>query len=148
MDNYIHIFNNYDPKNILQNFIKSKIDGVEVKKINDKLHPVFGKYGLFTTKKWYPYEVLGEYTGEIKNYFSNSQYQLSFNKISMSLIIDAKTYGNEFRFINDYHNISTYPNCQYQFCYIDSKPKMLIIVTKEIDENEEILIDYKYDVKK
>ena len=146
MNDYIYILNNYDPKNILQNFMKSKIDGVQVKKINDILHPVFGKYGLFATKKWYPYEILGEYRGEIKNYFSNSQYQLSFDKISMSLIIDAKTYGNECRYINDYHNISKFPNCQFQFCYIESKPKMLIIVTKEIDINQEILIDYQYEI--
>lgn len=123
-----------------------KNNGIQVKKINDTLHPVFGKYGLFATKRWHPYEIIGEYKGEIKNYFSNSQYQLSLNKISRSLIIDSKTYGNEFRFINDYHNISTYPNCRFQFCYIECKPKMLIIVIKEIDINQEILIDYNFDI--
>ena len=58
------------------------------------------------------------------------------------LVIDAKDYGNELRFVNSNMNISPDPNVASRFCYIDGYPRIFFICIKDIKKGEEILIDY------
>ena len=67
-------------KNIISEYISSFIHdsskyydkGYVVKKIINKSHPCYNQCGLFTTKKWKPFEILNEYTGEIVNIYNFS----------------------------------------------------------------------------
>ena len=119
---------------------------VVVKKIINKSHPAYQQNGLFATKKFKPYQVLGEYTGTITNKFINSNYLASLSNISMSLGINADIMGNECRFINHYKNIKNQPNCKFEPTYINGKPTLLIVIIDNINIHDEILIDYLYDL--
>ena len=141
-----YIDHNYDPLFIMDSYKITSLSGVQVKKITDKNHPVYQQYGLFATKKWKPYQIIGEYTGIITNKYINSDYLASLSNIIMSLGINAEKMGNELRFINHYKNIKNNPNCKFEQSYISGKPILLIVVTDYINKNDEILIDYLYDI--
>ena len=64
----------------------------------------------------------------------------------MSLGINDEKMGNEMRYINHYKNIKNKPNCKFEQSYINGKPILLIIVINEINKDNEILIDYLYDL--
>ena len=52
-----YLYKNIDNNNILNNFVKNKLEGVKIMKIKDKNHPVYGEYGLFSTRIWKKYEI-------------------------------------------------------------------------------------------
>lgn len=115
---------------------KSSIDGVRIVVLGEN-HFLHGQYGLIATKNFSKFNILGEYTGKINK---------TGNKFSAFLTeiynVDASTSGNEMRFINDYRNIADRPNVCLEVCYIDKKPKILIVVIEKINEGNEILLDY------
>ncbi len=139
------IYENIDTKNILKKYYTTKIEGTEVKLINDKTHPVYNNYGLFSTKEWSPFDIIGEYTGEIIDYYKHSEYLVSFQNISISICVDGENNGNECRYINHYQNIKEKPNCKYVSTFINLKPVILIVVIDFIKKGEEIVADYCYN---
>ena len=139
------IYNNIDQNNILGEYCKNSIEGTEVKLITNINHPAYNQYGLFATKEWYKFDVIGEYTGEVIDSYNNSEYLVAFTNISISICIDAKNHGNECRFINHYKNIIKYPNCKYIPTYVNKKPIILIVVIENIKIGEEICSDYCFD---
>lgn len=115
---------------------KTLVDGVRIVKL-DENHLLNGEYGLLATKNLQRYSILGEYTGEVNK--KDSKYSAFLLE---SYGVDANECGNEMRFINDYRNIADKPNVRLERTYIDKKPKVLVIVIEDINEGEEILLDY------
>lgn len=130
----------------MDKYLNNTINGVDVQYINDSRHPVHGQRGLFATRKWHKFDVIGEYTGEVICDYIHSEYVISFMNISSSICLDAKNMGNECRFINHYKGINEKPNCKYSMTYINCKPIILVVVIENIEIGDEILIDYGYDI--
>jgi hypothetical protein len=116
---------------------KQKIDGVKIQQLPEN-HMLANQYGLFATKQFNKFDIIGEYVGVVG--FNNGKYVASINNEGLG--IDAEKYGNELRFINDYHNIADNPNAIMSLCYIDSYPHIIIVCTNNISIGQEILIDY------
>ena len=141
----IYINKNIDEDNILEIFSKKNIPGVEKRKITDLNHPVKNSYGLFSTKKWFKFDIIGEYTGQVINKYKNGDYIVGFSNLSFCICLDGEKYGNECRYINHYKNIKDKPNCKYVETFINCKPVILIVVIEDIENGQEILSDYCYD---
>jgi hypothetical protein len=126
----------------IRNYKKSKsMDGVEVR-VLPKGHILEGQKGLFATKDFSQYDVIGEYTGvirKIKAAYSDNRYL--FDLID-DLVIDAEDYGNELRFANSNMNISEEPNVRSSNCFIGGLPRVIYVCTNDIEKGEEILINY------
>lgn len=121
---------------------KSVINGVRIIKLGDE-HILKGEFGLIATKKWKKFNIVGEYTGILSLDDKDTKYMAYLSKIDNDdLGIDAKNCGNEMRFINDYRNLRDRPNVRLEIVYIDKKPKVLVVVLEDIDEDEELLLDY------
>lgn len=142
-----YIYENIDDNKILNKYYKNNIYGTEIKKIKDFSHPVFNQYGLFSTKNWNPYDVIGEYTGKVIDYLKTGNYLVGFENISLFINVDAEYEGNECRYINHYKNIKDKPNCKYVTSFINRKPIILIVVIEKIKIGEEILSDYCFNFK-
>eukprot|EP01038_Epipyxis_sp_PR26KG_P006807 gene6807-9322_t len=52
------------PKDQLENSKRYKVHGVEVRKLPSN-HFLSGQYGLFATKKFFKFDIVGEYTGKV-----------------------------------------------------------------------------------
>lgn len=125
----------------IKNMKKDCNTDVRIKKIEDKNSIVYGQYGLFAAKNFQKFDVLGQYTGEVVSFSEGGKYVAYCDKCN----IDANKIGNEFRYINDYQNIAEEPNTTLRITYIDKKPRVLFVVTKDIKEDEEILTYYGKD---
>ncbi|PQM62135.1 MAG: hypothetical protein CML47_01435 [Rhodobacteraceae bacterium] len=139
------IYKNIDEGNILKNYQQNKIYGTQIKQIIDPTHACAEQNGLFATKEWEPYDVIGEYTGKVTETLNQSDYLIAFSNISYSICLDAQDFGNETRYINHYKNIKKIPNTKFVTTYINCKPMILVIVTEKIKIGDEILVDYCYD---
>lgn len=120
---------------------KDFIPGVKIEKINDPTSVVFNQYGLFATEDFQKFDILGQYTGNIVNSSNGGIYVASLDKCN----IDAQKIGNELRFINDFRNISNSENVVIRTSYIDKKPRVIFIVTKDIKKGDQLLTDYGDD---
>ena len=117
---------------------KDCITSVKIKKIDDPESVIDGQYGLFANQDFSKYDVIGQYTGKMVSLSSGGKYVAGCDKCC----IDADFIGNELRFINDYKNIADEPNTTIRISYIDKKPRVLFVVTKDIKEGEQILTKY------
>ena len=123
-------------------------------------HPLHGKgeMGLFASKEFEPFDVIGSYTGSYVNAdtrgFPNSSLVTSGHYLAqlemprgqngkrVQLGINAESCGNEMRFINSYLNIADVPNAIMKTTFIDREPHVVVVCTRHIDILEEILLDY------
>jgi hypothetical protein len=129
----------------IRNYKKSKsLDGVEVR-VLPKGHILEGQKGLFATKAFSQYDVIGDYTGVIRKSKSTDSENRYLFKLVDDLVIDARDFGNELRFANSNINISDEPNVTSRISYIDGLPRVLYICTNDIEPGEELLIDYGDD---
>ena len=130
------------PKNIPK---KLYIKNVKIKLIDDENHICNGQYGLYASNKIEKFDILGEYTGNISS--NGGRYVAGFKNLEYTnnYGVDAQNSGNELRFINDFRNINIKPNTILRNAYIDKRPKILIVATDDIEENEELLLDYGTD---
>ena len=119
-------------------------EGVEVR-VLPKGHILAGQKGLFATKVFSQYDIIGEYTGIIREYSETTQNNRYLFTLIDDLVIDAKDHGNELRFVNSHINISSEPNLQPSTCYIDGYPRVFYICIRDIEPGEEMLIDYGDD---
>jgi hypothetical protein len=120
--------------------------GYFVKTIKDNTHPCYNQKGLFSSKIWNQFDIIEEYTGEFCKY-RKSEYMAGYNiEGYLGYGIDSQNQGNEMKYINHYKNIKNEPNCKYISSLIDYKPKIFLVVTKNININEEILADYEYNL--
>jgi len=122
---------------------RNHIHGVEVRDlpVGHKLH---GEQGLFATRKYEQFDVLGEYTGLIvgKNCFGHYVASLEDTTHDESLGIDAEKCGNEMRFINSHLNIAFTANVTMRTLYLNTLPHIVLVCTTDIEPGEEFLLDY------
>lgn len=124
-----------------QGRIVGRIDGVEPR-LCPEGHILAGQYGLFATKKFDVFDVIGEYTGVVSR--ENSDYCADLHGLRTDdcLGVDSKNEGNELRFMNDNRGIADSYNVDFKRCFIDTYPRILVVCTKPIEEGEEILTHY------
>eukprot|EP01041_Mallomonas_annulata_P002688 gene2688-5291_t len=118
--------------------------GVDVRDLPSG-HPLYGEKGLFATKKFSEYDMVGEYTGRIISDNVEGHYVAlledkppNYNALG----VDAGQCGNEMRFINSYSNVSDEPNLTMRTVYIDTYPHLVLVCTKNIEVDDEFLLDY------
>ena len=124
------------------------LEGVIIKEITDINHILYKQYGLFSRRRWKPFEIIGNYTGIVSEPSHEGRYVARlYHDVSPleTPSIDAQNYGNETRFINDYRNISDGANTCLVSTNISGEQHILIIVIKEIEPYTEILLDYGND---
>ena len=123
-----------------------KNNGFIKKKITDINHPVFGNFGLFSTKLWKKNDILGEYYGELCEY-RNGDYIAGIDIDGFrGICIDSENSDCLMKYINHYQNIAIVPNCKYLSILVENKPKIFLIVTNNINIGDEILADYKFSI--
>mmetsp|Transcript_20101 Transcript_20101/g.20209 ORF Transcript_20101/g.20209 Transcript_20101/m.20209 type:complete len:301 (-) Transcript_20101:121-1023(-) len=137
---------NYIATNTINHKILScqlRPDGVEVRHL-PSTHSLYGEKGLYATKNFKEYDIIGEYTGLIVGPDIGGHYCacLEDKPFKHSLSVDALLHGNEMRFINSYLNINKNKNLTLQTVYINTYPHLILICTKDIFINDEFLLDY------
>ena len=132
------IYTNIQSFQDYKNLKKDITPGVLVKQINDPTNILHNQFGLFATKYFDEYDVIGQYTGKLVTPNKTGRYVA----YSENCGIDANNIGNELRFINDYRNIAPTMNVVFKTTYIDKKPRVLFVVTRNIQEGEQLLTDY------
>ena len=134
------IYTNEEPKlKQYQTLYPNILEGVEIRKIDNIEHILNGQYGLFATRDFKPFEVIGVYTGDIiRTQYTDKYSALLTDEISIS----ALKSGNETRFINHYYKINDVPNVKLVTANIFGKINKIIVTTEEIDKNSEFLLDY------
>jgi hypothetical protein len=125
-----------------KHYKKNYINGIEIKIITDPSHIVCGERGVFAEKEFKVGDIIGQYTGKIVTSDAFGKYVASLKTDDDLLGVDAENTGNEMRFINDYRNIKPEPNCQLSHTSVDGKPIVLVCVVKQINENDELLLNY------
>jgi hypothetical protein len=128
-------------KNKKQACRRTYIHGVEIRLLGEG-HILSGQYGLFASKKFNQFEIIGEYVGNIVDDNVSGEYVAALELKDWSLGVDAGKAGNEIRFINCYMGIKEGPNVMMQRVYIDTYPHIVIVCIKNIEIGEEILLDY------
>lgn len=121
----------------------NSIDGVIVKTLPNT-HYLAGEKGAFATKHFKKFDVIGEYTGIIKNNEDTRENNLYLFHLDdkNNLVIDGEKYSNELKYVNSYLNITKKPNVIYANVIIDGLPKVLYVCMSDIKPGEEFLIDY------
>ncbi len=119
------------------------IDGAEVRLLPVD-HVLHGEYGLFATKKFEKFDVVGEYVGMIVGDGVYGHYVATLEDKSQheSLGIDAEKTGNEMRFINSYLNVAFFPNVTMRTVYVEGYPHIVIVCMLDIEVGDEFLLDY------
>ncbi|CAL9213440.1 unnamed protein product, partial [Arabidopsis halleri] len=105
-------------------------------------------WGAFTPDSLKKNEFLGEYTGELITHDEanergrvedriNSSYLFTLND---QLEIDARRYGNKFKFLNH----SARPNCYAKLMIVRGDQRIGLFAERAIEQNEELFFDYCY----
>ena len=81
------IYNNNEPElSHYQRLYPNTLEGVEIRKIDNLEHILNGQYGLFATKDFKPFEIIGVYTGDIiRSQYTDNYSALLTNEISLVL---------------------------------------------------------------
>jgi len=119
----------------------SSIEGIEVR-ILPKGHLLAGEKGVFATKNFNQYDVIGEYTGIVKHIDNIDNNNLYIFNLVDNFVVDGEKDSNELKYVNSYINISDSPNLISSVSYIDKYPRVLYLCTRDIKIGEELLIDY------
>lgn len=131
---------------------------VKITKISSPSHPANGQHGLFASQHIPPDSFILPYLGFVHDKADTdeaSDYDLSLER-DFGVGVDATSYGNEARFINDYRGISAAPNAEFRDIFVDTgkgKVEKSIGVfvlsagksgkrAKGIPKGQEILISY------
>ncbi len=130
---------------------------VYFRKIVDQYHPARGEFGLFCAlpNGAPPGAWLLDYVGHIslgEHQDKISNYVCDFG-IHAELSVDAATYGNESRFLNDYRNTGKHANCEFKLRW-DARGELrqgvYVKQTKDsrdpnfigVGKDEELLVSY------
>lgn len=126
--------------------------GVEVRDLVAP-HPLEGQRGLFATRAFQAFDIIGEYIGVVDGDVGGSGDYLACLERDepdyLALGLDAEKAGNEARFINHYEGIlepstgaPTTPNLKMSGAYVDTLPRVMLIVKRDIAAGDELLLDY------
>lgn len=121
---------------------RSHIHGVEVRDLPVG-HLLYGEQGLFATRKFEPFDIVGEYTGLVVGHSCYGHYVAALDHDSdTSLGIDAQECGNELRFINSHLNVAFSANVTLRVAYVRGMPHVLVVCRAAVEPGEELLLDY------
>ena len=124
---------------------RHSIHGVEIRDL-PRGHLLHGEQGLFATKKFQQFDIVGEYNGKVVLPSIGGHYVACLEDgvtHEESLGLDAADMGSEMRYINSYLNIEFSPNVAMKTVYIDTYPRIIIIVVAmTIEPGDELLLDY------
>ncbi|MEM6830357.1 MAG: SET domain-containing protein-lysine N-methyltransferase [Bacteroidota bacterium] len=104
-------------------------------------------YGYFATQDVFKGEMVGEYTGKIRrrSEFENSVYAWAYPKggafqktLPEGTYLDARTYGNETRFINHHDT----PNLKTEQVFHNGHWHFIYVADRYIQRGEEFLVSY------
>ena len=125
--------------------------------IRDQDHPAYGEYGLYCAlpNGAPPGTWLLDYIGHIslgEHQDKTSNYVSDFG-INGELSVDAATYGNESRFLNDYRNTGKYANVEFklrwdacgelrQGVYVKQRKESRDPNFRGVAKDEELLVSY------
>ncbi|TFJ84998.1 hypothetical protein NSK_003422 [Nannochloropsis salina CCMP1776] len=133
-------------------FRRRLLPGIEVRRITEPSHVLHGQYGVYATRAFAPFDVIGEYVGRVVPPAVCGEYVASIDQDDGRLPqgsspwgVDSALYGNEVRMINHFHQIGPVPNVKFVTAYIAELPHILVVVLRPIAEGAEILIDYGAD---
>lgn len=121
---------------------------VQVRRIDDDKHPVYGQYGLFALVELEPNSWILEYTGLVQFdelIDQDSDYAIHFHG---PLSIDATACGNESRAINDFRGIVSKPNVAFDTyrCSATNIVKVgVFTLNNPIRPGEELVVTYGRD---
>ncbi len=115
-------------KNIASSSRRQYIHGVEVRKL-EKDHFLCGEHGLFSTRKFSRFDIIGEYTGMVVGSTVNGHYVAALEDTT-----------HEARFINSHLNISFSANVTMRTAYVNSYPHILLVCTQDIEPGDELLL--------
>lgn len=117
--------------------------GVQVRHLPTH-HLLHGQQGLFATRAFTPYDLVGEYTGRVVPEGCGGSYcaALEDKPAHLSLGIDASDCGNEARFVNCYFNLVPEASLVFRTCFIDTYPHLLLVCTRPVEAEAELLLDY------
>lgn len=117
--------------------------GVQVRNLSVH-HLLNGQQGLFATRSFATYDLVGEYTGRVVPEGCGGSYcaALENKPARESLGVDASECGNEARFINCYFNLAPEANLVFRTAYVDTYPRLLLVCTRPVECGTELLLDY------
>jgi len=131
-------------KELRNNSSRSFMHGVEIRKISEPGHVLSGQNGLFVTRPFQKFDIIGEYMGKVTER-SGGEYcaylEESSEKIN-ALGLDGQEVGNEARMINHYKNIADAPNVIMKICYVERLPRVMVVCKRDISIGEELLLNY------
>nr|ABS87927.1 MEDEA [Arabidopsis lyrata] len=105
-------------------------------------------WGAFTPDSLKKNEFLGEYTGELITHEEANERGRVEDRIGSSYLftlndqleIDARRYGNKFKFLNH----SARPNCYAKLMIVRGDQRIGLFAERAIEQNEELFFDYCY----
>lgn len=126
--------------------------GVEVRVLVAP-HPLEGQRGLFATRAFEAFDVLGEYVGVVDgDAGGHGEYLACLERDQpnhLALGLDAESAGNEARFINHFEGLfspttgtAMTANLKMSGAYVDTLPRIMLIVKRDIAAGEELILDY------
>lgn len=122
---------------------RHEITGVEVRDL-PLGHACYGQQGLYATKSFKRFDIIAEYTGVVVPKDKGGHYVAILEDIAYedSVGVNAETAGNEMRFINAFQGVGERANVKMRTVYINTFPHIIVLCTEDIEEGEELLLDY------
>jgi hypothetical protein len=127
---------------------RAPMHGVAIRKLLPP-HPVAGQYGLFATRPFAQFDVLGEYVGKViraswsaKDTTGEYVAYLEDGPMSKALGVDGEHCGNESRYINSFLGSASGPNVAMRHGHLDRVPRVIIVCLRRVEAGEEFLLDY------
>jgi SET domain-containing protein len=121
---------------------------VIIRTINNPKHSAYLQKGLFASTYLKKNFMIGKYVGELISHSPRDQSYLYYvGHIHGNVYyIDAKDYGNEMRYINDFRGIAERANVMFKRQITNNKDQFKVDVSvislRDIECDEELLIDY------
>ena len=120
---------------------------VAIQSITDQSHPARGQFGLFAAKKIPPRTFILDYIGEVHcDDRPDSDYDLALYRSPdyPGVGVDARSAGNEARFINDYRGVKPKPNALFQERRTEAGELRMSIWSgsEVIKKGDELLVSY------
>jgi hypothetical protein len=110
----------------------------------DQAHPAAGQFGLFAAQTLSPGEHILDYLGFVttEEHCADSEYVAS---LAPGLLCDAEKFGNEARFVNDFHGTGKNPNVRFERRVDENTGEARLgihVMKRKIRKGEELLISY------
>lgn len=136
------------------NQVDTTLLGIEIEEIQDRSHPCFGEFGVFSTENFGKEHTFGPYAGDVipvkalNDSHGRGKFHMCFGK-NEEFMVDAGNVGNKLRFVNDFRNVPgvNAPNMQFIMRHNPMTGTLMIVLIaiKEVLKGTELLRDYGKD---